>query len=78
MKADKLTRREIEYLLMRMDGKKLSRRLDDHKITSMEALAIQLEIEDGHRNEWRKNFAEIKARLSKHPGQAENIVSLSL
>lgn len=69
-KAEKLTEGEIEYLIIRMTGKKLARRLGDHKITSLGALAIQLEIEDGHRNEWRKNFAEIKARLNKHSGHA--------
>ena len=70
-KAKNLTKGEVEYLLIRMAGKKLTRRLDDHQITSIEALAIQLEIEDEHRNEWRKNFAEIKSRLGKHSGQAE-------
>ena len=63
-KAKALTKREAEYLLMRMAGK-LGRRIDDDKITSIEALAIQLEIEDEHRNEWRQNFAEIKARFNK-------------
>jgi hypothetical protein len=70
-KAEKLTAREAEYLTMRMSGKKLARRLDDHKVTSIEALALQLEIEDEHRNEWRKNFAAIKARQSNHAGRAE-------
>ena len=70
-KAEKLTEREVEYLITRMAGKKLARRLDDHKVTSLEALAIQLEIEDDHRNEWRKNFAELKTRLNKHSGKEE-------
>jgi len=63
-KAKKLTKKEAEYLLMRMGGK-LGRRLDDDKIIPLEALAIQLEIEDEHRNEWRERFAEIKARYDK-------------
>jgi hypothetical protein len=64
-KAEKLTGKEAEYLLMRIHGK-LGRRVDDNKISSLDALAIQLEIEDDRRNEWRKNFNELKARLSKH------------
>ena len=63
-KAKKLTKKEAEYLLMRMGGK-LGRRLDDNKLVPLEALAIQLEIEDEHRNEWRERFAEIKARYDK-------------
>ena len=63
-KAKKLTKKEAEYLLMRMGGK-LGRRLDDNKLGPLEALAIQLEIEDEHRNEWRERFAEIKARYDK-------------
>ncbi len=63
-KAKKLTKKESEYLFSRMGGK-LGRRIDDNKLVPLEALAIQLEIEDEDRNEWRKKFAEIKARDNK-------------
>jgi hypothetical protein len=46
-------------------GKKLGRRLGDDKLIPIEALAIQLEIEDENLKEWRKRFAEIKAQQSK-------------
>jgi hypothetical protein len=62
--AKALTKREAEFLIMRMGGK-LGRRIDDHKLVPIEALAIQLEIEDEHRNEWRENFAKVKARYDK-------------
>ena len=48
--------------MMRMAGN-LDRRIDSHEITIFEALAIQLEIEDEHRNEWREKFSEMKARF---------------
>lgn len=63
-KAKKLTKREAEFLIMRM-GKKLGRRMDDDKLVPLEALALQLEREDEMRNEWRKRFAELKARYDK-------------
>ena len=56
-----MTKTEAEYLFVRM-GMKLGRRLDDHKRIPLEALAIQLEIEDENTFEWQKRFAEIKAR----------------
>lgn len=62
--AASLTKKEAEFLLMRM-GRKLGRRIDDHKLIPIEAIAIQLEIEDENRNEWRERFAEIKARYEK-------------
>jgi hypothetical protein len=72
--AASLTPKQAEYLMMRM-GVKLGRRLDDHKLVPLEALAIQLEIEDEHRNEWRARFAEIKAGGNKNQdtsGRAES------
>ena len=63
-KANKLTKKEAEFLITRMGGK-LGRRMDDHKLIPLEALAIQLEIEDESRKEWREKFAEIKARDDK-------------
>jgi len=61
LKAKKLTKAEAERVFSRMSGK-LGRRLDDDKIIPLEALAIQLEIEDEKLKEWRERFAEIKAR----------------
>jgi hypothetical protein len=63
-KSKQLTQKEAEFLMMRM-RKKLGRRLDDDRIIPLEALALQLEIEDDNRNEWRERFAEIKARYDK-------------
>ncbi len=62
--ASSLTKEQTEFLMMRMTGK-LGRRVDDHKITSIEALAIQLEIEDQHRKEWHEKFSEIKSRYNQ-------------
>jgi len=64
LKAKKLSKAEAERLFSRMRGK-LGRRLDDNKMIPLEALAIQLEIEDEKLNEWRERFAEIKARNDK-------------
>lgn len=58
-KAGLLSADEIERLLARMRGK-LSRRLDDKKLTATEAAAIQLELEDEQLREWRERMAEIK------------------
>ena len=62
--AKTLTKREVEYLLMRM-GEKLGRRIDAKKILTLEALAIQLEIEEHNRSEWRNHFAKVKARYDQ-------------
>jgi len=59
-KAAKLSREEAEQFFSRMD-KKLTRKLDEHKLIPVEVLAIQLEIEDERLKEWRERFAEIKA-----------------
>ena len=60
-KAKQLTKAEAENLFLRM-GKKIGRRLDDRKLEAIEALALQLEKEDEHLQEWRKQFAEIKQK----------------
>ncbi len=61
LKAKKLTKLEAERLFSRMGGK-LGRRLDDCKLVPLDALAIQLELEDEKLNEWRERCLEIKAR----------------
>jgi hypothetical protein len=63
-KAKKLTKSQAEHLYSRMGGK-LGRRLEDRMLEPLEALAIQLEIEDEALAEWRERFAEIKERQSK-------------
>jgi hypothetical protein len=60
-KAAKLSREEAELFFSRMD-KKLARKLEEQKLIPVEALAIQLEIEEEKLKEWRERFAEIKAR----------------
>lgn len=59
-KAGQLSTEETERVLSRMGGK-LPRRLDKDKISQLEALAMQLEIEDEQLAEWRAKMHEIKA-----------------
>ena len=63
-KAKLLTREDAERLLSRMRGK-LMRRREDHKLIPLEAVALQLELEDKQLQEWRARYAEIRA---KHKG----------
>lgn len=64
LKAKELSKAEVELLFSRMGGK-LERRLDGKKVVPLEALAIQLEIEDENLKEWRERFAEIKEKYHK-------------
>jgi len=64
LKAKELSKVDAELLFSRMGGK-LGRRLDDKKVVPIEALAIQLEIEDENLKEWRERFAEIKEKYHK-------------
>ena len=57
--AKLLTKEETERLLSRMRAK-LMRRLEDKKLSALEVVAIQLEIEDKELNEWRERMAEIE------------------
>jgi type II secretory pathway component PulK len=41
-------------------GSKLRRRQDKDKVSNLEALAIQLEVEDTQLQEWRERMASIK------------------
>jgi hypothetical protein len=52
-KVQFLTKEETERLLSRMTGK-LPRRLEKDKLSQVEALAIQMELEDEQLEEWRK------------------------
>jgi hypothetical protein len=60
-KAKQLTQEDAERAFSRMRGK-LGRRMQDRQITPIEAVAIQLEIEDEELAEWRERWAEISAR----------------
>lgn len=63
-KAGKLTKKEAELVYSRMSGK-LGRRLEDQKLSPLEALAIQLEKEDEQLREWRENYKKILDRDNK-------------
>ncbi len=73
-KVKHLTKEETERLLSRMAGK-LPRRLEKEKISQQEALAIQMELEDEHLQEWRKMMRLLKkkdeARKDAKPKAAE-------
>jgi len=60
-KAKLLTEQEAERLMSRVRAK-LMRRLEDKKISDLEVVAIQLQIEDQALNEWREKMAEIRER----------------
>ena len=63
-KAESLSEIEVEKLQCRM-GSKLYRRAEDKKLTLLEALAIQLEIEDKELMEWREKRKEVVAKNKK-------------
>jgi len=58
-KARKLSKTETERLLSRSRSK-LMRRILDKKLSPLEAVAIQMEIEDEALAEWRARMDEIK------------------
>jgi len=60
-KAKLLSKVETERLLSRTRSK-LQRRLENEKMTALEVVAIQLEIEDEDLSEWRKKMAEIRKK----------------
>ena len=68
-KAMTLSHEEAERLFSRMRGK-LSRRLEDEKLRSIEAIAMQLELEDAELQEWRQRWAEIAEREMRHSAKA--------
>lgn len=69
-KAKLLSDEETERVLSRMGGK-LRRRKDKEKVNCLEALAIQLEIEDEMLKEWRERFAEVKANHDKKEAKSK-------
>ena len=60
-KATLLSDEEAEALLARMRGK-FARRTEDNKLTTIEALALQLEYEDERLTAWRERIAEIREK----------------
>lgn len=60
-KAAALSREDAERLFARMHGK-LARKFEREKIPSLEAVALQLQIEDEELQEWRQRWAELGQR----------------
>lgn len=65
-KAKRLGKAESERLLSRARNK-LLRRLEDQKVSPVEAVAIQLEVEDEALAEWRAHWAEIRSKFADEP-----------
>ena len=63
-KAKLLSEDDIERLNARMRGK-FARRAEDNKLSTIEALALQLEYEDEELAEWREKMAEIREKQEK-------------
>lgn len=60
-KAKLLSREDAEQILARM-RRKLNRKLEDNKLDPLEAVAIQLEIEEEELLEWRERWTELTDR----------------
>ena len=60
--AELLSNDDAERLMARMRGR-FARRLEDRKLTALEALALQLELENEWLIEWRTRMAEIREKL---------------
>ena len=76
-KAKLLTEQEAEHVLSRMRGK-LLRRQEDKKLDRLDALAIQLELEDEQLQEWRDKMNSLREKelakdlkKSKKPAKAK-------
>ena len=59
--ASKLNDDQKEKLLCRMRGK-LTRKCENEEFDTLQALAIQLELEDAELADWRKKMNEIKEK----------------
>ncbi|MDP3818088.1 MAG: hypothetical protein Q8Q57_03715 [Methylotenera sp.] len=66
-KAKSLSEEEVERLQSRMRAK-LTRREEDKKLTPIEALAIQLELDDEQLAEWREKRIEINKKTKNSVG----------
>jgi hypothetical protein len=60
-KAKTLTQAEAEYVFSRMKGK-WSRRVEDQKLVPLEAVALQLELEDKNLQAWRDRLSELREK----------------
>lgn len=70
-KAKLLTKKEAERLQSRMRDK-LHRRLEDKKLNTIEAIAIQLEFEDEQLKEWRERVVEVREKYkNKMPKEGQ-------
>jgi hypothetical protein len=61
-KAKKLSKEQVERLQSRMRNK-LARRTGEKKLTELEALAVQLELEDEQLEEWREERRKLNEKL---------------
>jgi hypothetical protein len=69
-KAKKLSKEQTERVHSRMRNK-LTRRTEDKKLTELEALAIQLELEDEQLAEWREERRKLHEKLEKQKAKEE-------
>jgi len=60
-KAKTLSRIDAERLFSRMGGK-LTRRLEDKRLSPLEVVALQLQLEDEQLEEWRKKIGEMREK----------------
>jgi Holliday junction resolvasome RuvABC DNA-binding subunit len=60
-KAKELSKKDAERLMARMRGR-FTRRLEDKKLSAIDAMALQLEYEHEQLMEWRKNIAKIREK----------------
>lgn len=63
-KAKKLSKEQVERVQSRMRNK-LTRRTEDKKLSELEALAIQLELEDEQLEEWREERRKLNEKLEE-------------
>ncbi len=63
-KAQNLSQEDTERMLSRLSGK-LPKKLSKDKISELEAIALQLEIEDEQLSEWREKMHAIKSKEAK-------------
>ena len=60
-KAKSLSKKDAERLMSRMGGK-LTRRLEDKRLSAIEVVALQLELEDEQLTAWRKTLADMRGK----------------
>ena len=70
-KAKQLSNEEIERLLPRLRGG-FSRRMEDRKLSAIEAIALQLEYEDDALQEWRENWQKLQMHEQRPNIKASN------